>query len=80
MLWRHYYANVDAVMYIVDSNDRERMDLAAEELHHLLNEQELDKAIFVVLANKQDLPDAMNVGEVAKELKLDTVYTRKWHI
>ena len=67
-------------MYIVDSSDKERMDIAAEELHHLLNEPALDSAIFIIMANKQDLPDAAGVGEVARALKLDQVYSRKWHI
>lgn len=32
-LWRYYYSNCEAVIFVVDSNDRERIDEAAEELH-----------------------------------------------
>ena len=41
MLWRYYYENVDALIYVIDSNDRERMELASEELAKLLREPEL---------------------------------------
>merc|ERR1711959_453887 len=31
-LWRHYYENTDALIYVVDSSDTERIELAKEEL------------------------------------------------
>lgn len=34
-LWRHYYVNTDALIYVVDCNDRERIGEAAEELQHV---------------------------------------------
>jgi GTPase SAR1 family protein len=35
-LWRHYYEGVDALIFMVDSSDRERIEEAAEELNKLL--------------------------------------------
>ena len=35
-LWRHYYQNTDAIIYVVDSNDRERVEKARFELHKML--------------------------------------------
>lgn len=32
-LWRYYYSNSEAVIFVVDSSDRERIEEAAEELH-----------------------------------------------
>jgi signal recognition particle receptor subunit beta len=49
---------------VVDSNDRERANEAAEELNKMLNEDELRDAAVLVFANKQDLPNAMSVAEV----------------
>lgn len=34
----------------------------------------------MVLANKQDLPDACNEGEISSKLGLDTIQTRQWAI
>ena len=62
-LWKHYYANTDAIIYVIDSNDLNRMKgrptHAKEELHRLLNTSELSDVKLLVFANKQDLPNAV---------------------
>src|SRR3982751_4444907 len=40
-LWRHYFQNTQGLIFVVDSNDRERVGEAAEELNKMLNEDEL---------------------------------------
>jgi ADP-ribosylation factor protein 1 len=67
-LWRHYYQNTDALIFVVDSNDRDRIDdsqgyerSARDELQRMLAEDELRDAVVLVFANKQDLPNAMKV-------------------
>ncbi len=40
-LWRHYYQNTHAVIFVVDANDRERIDDASEELNRMLREDEI---------------------------------------
>lgn len=55
-LWRHYFQNTQGVIFVVDSNDRERVGEARDELQRMLNEVELEKALLLVFANKQDLP------------------------
>uniref|UniRef100_A0A8C6MQ38 ADP-ribosylation factor n=1 Tax=Mus spicilegus TaxID=10103 RepID=A0A8C6MQ38_MUSSI len=58
-LWRHYFQNTQGLIFLVDSNDRER-----EELMRMLAEDELRDAALLVFANKQDLPNAMNAAEI----------------
>merc|ERR1712003_573053 len=58
-LWRHYYQNTQGLIYVVDSSDKERVQESHDELHKMLNEDELRDAILLVFANKQDLPNAM---------------------
>lgn len=41
------------LIFVVDSNDRERMGEAREELTRMLNEDELREAALLVFANKQ---------------------------
>lgn len=52
-LWRHYYQNTQGLIFVVDSNDRDRVDAARDELHRMLNEDELRESILLVFANKQ---------------------------
>jgi hypothetical protein len=42
-------------MFFVDSNDRERLSEAAEELRRMLKEPELSHSYVAILANKQDM-------------------------
>ena len=52
LLWRHYYQNTQGIIFVVDSNDRERVDDAKEELHRMLGEDELKDAVLLIMANK----------------------------
>jgi len=79
-LWRHYFQNTQGLIFVVDSNDRERISEASEELQKMLNEDELRDAALLVFANKQDLPNAMSVAEVTDKLGLHSLRSRKWYI
>jgi len=79
-LWRHYYSNTNGLIFVVDSNDRDRIHEAAEELQKMLREDELKEAVLLVFANKQDLPGAMSVSEMTDKLGLHSVGARKWYI
>jgi ADP-ribosylation factor protein 1 len=79
-LWRHYFQNTQGLIFVVDSNDRERINEAAEELGKMLNEDELRDAALLVFANKQDLPNAMSVAEITDKLGLHSLRSRKWYI
>jgi len=86
-LWRHYYQNTQGVIFVVDSNDKDRIDdskdyehSAKEELNRMLAEDELRDAVLLVFANKQDLPNAMKVQEVTERLGLSKLKNRQWYI
>ncbi|KAJ3594696.1 hypothetical protein NHX12_004003, partial [Muraenolepis orangiensis] len=52
-LWRHYFQNTQGLIFVVDSNDKERITEAQEELMRMLSEDELREAVLLVFANKQ---------------------------
>ncbi|KRZ97912.1 ADP-ribosylation factor 1-like 2 [Trichinella sp. T8] len=79
-LWRHYFQNTQGLIFVVDSNDRERVGEARDELIRMLAEDELRDAVLLVFANKQDLPNAMNAAEVTDKLGLHTLRNRSWYI
>lgn len=78
-LWRHYFTNTDGLIYVVDSNDKERVSEAKDELDKMLQEDELQNAHVLVFANKQDLPNAMAVSEISEKLGLASIRNRKWY-
>jgi len=79
-LWRHYYQNTQGLIFVVDSNDGERVDAAAEELNKMLSEDDMREAVVLVYANKQDLPNAMSAAEVTEKLRLQQLRGRQWYI
>jgi len=79
-LWRHYFQNTDGLIFVVDSNDRERIAEARDELNRMLAEDELREAVVLVFANKQDLPQAMNPAEITDKLGLHNMRNRNWYI
>ena len=78
--WKNYYANTQAIVYMVDSADKRRADECAEELETLMGEEELAGVPVLVFANKQDLLNAMTAAEIIEALELSTVKDRWIHV
>jgi len=79
-LWRHYYTGTQGLIFVVDSNDRDRIEDAREELTKMLNEDEMRDAVLLVYANKQDLPNAMTAAEITEKMGLQNMRNRQWFI
>jgi len=79
-LWRHYFTNTQGLIFVVDSNDKERLGEAAAELNKMVNEDELKEATILVFANKQDLPNALSVSDITEKLQLHNLRGRKWYV
>lgn len=79
-LWRHYYANTQGLIFVVDSNDKGRLEAAGAELHKMLGEEELREADVLIFANKQDMPNALSTTAITEKLNLHGLTTRQWRI
>lgn len=95
-LWRHYYTGTQGLVFVVDSQDRERIDEAKQELHRILSDREMKECLLLVFANKQDLPGgvltnigessaidttlAMSPAEVTEKLGLHRMRDRSWYV
>ena len=79
-LWRHYYDNSDAVIFVVDSTDIRRLDAARHALGTLFQEVALQKAPFLVCSNKTDLPGSISTAELTERLGLSQVTSHRWFV
>merc|ERR1711925_43681 len=79
-LWRYYYQNTQCLIFVVDSNDRDRIEVARDELAQMLGEDEMRDAVLLVFANKQDLPNSQTAAEVTDKLGLHNLRNRQWFI
>ena len=55
-LWDKYYAECHAIIYTLDSNDRERVQESKKSFDAMISNENLTGVPLLVLANKQDLP------------------------
>ncbi|KAL1798358.1 hypothetical protein ACET3X_002395 [Alternaria dauci] len=70
-LWRHYFSGTQGLIFVIDSNDRARIDEAKTELTRIIQDREMKDALLLVFANKQDL--TMRPKEVSDRLQLDKI-------
>mmetsp|Transcript_4479 Transcript_4479/g.14597 ORF Transcript_4479/g.14597 Transcript_4479/m.14597 type:complete len:126 (-) Transcript_4479:407-784(-) len=78
--WRNYFDQTDALVYVIDSADRKRMEETGIELSLLLEEEKMNGVPLLVLANKQDLIQALPPDEIAAEMNLHSIRDRPWQI
>ena len=64
------------LIFVVDSNDRERISNSHDELQWFLREEAYKDLVLLVLANKQDLPNVMSIQEISEKLELNTLTNR----
>ena len=76
--WKQYYQNTDGLIFVVDSNDQDRIEDAAEELKKMLAEEELKDCPVLVYANKQDINNVLCPREVYERLKMGEIKERSW--
>eukprot|EP00997_Jenningsia_sp_PLL12_P007931 NODE_4635_length_640_cov_255.803723_g3977_i0.p1 GENE.NODE_4635_length_640_cov_255.803723_g3977_i0~~NODE_4635_length_640_cov_255.803723_g3977_i0.p1 ORF type:complete len:165 (-),score=6.55 NODE_4635_length_640_cov_255.803723_g3977_i0:93-587(-) len=78
--WSNYFDGTDVLVYVVDSADSKRLEEAGVELNTLLEEDKLRGVHVLILANKQDLDNALSAQEIATALSLDAIRDRNWQI
>ena len=78
--WKNYYENLDCIIYVIDSSDRNRMEECGDELQGLLEEDKLTGVPMLIYANKQDLITALPADEIEEMLHLSMINDRPWNI
>ena len=78
-IFRHFFNNIQALIYVLDGADGARFDEAREYLLSFLKEDELRDASLLVLVNKQDLPGAIGAEDASHLLQLSCLPGRRYH-
>jgi hypothetical protein len=79
VLFKHYFQDVKALIFVIDSCDPDRLPQAREELNWCLSDHRLEDAALLVFANKQDIA-CMTINDIAEHLELERLSPRPWHI
>lgn len=79
-LWRHYFEDAKMLIFMIDSNDHERFDVAKEEVEGMIRFAQFTGPVLVI-ANKQDLPRAKRKEEIVERLGLHQMLAKNpWTI
>ena len=78
--WRCYYPKTNAVVFVIDSSDKERIDISKQELFLLLQEEDLKGVPIAILANKQDMKGCLTDVQITELMGLTEIKNRKWAI
>lgn len=75
-MWKHYFDKINAVIFVIDSTDRDRLPKASQHLIKVCKDADLGDAPILILANKQDMTHNQNLmtpEEIEKTLNLDEI-------
>lgn len=78
--WPNFLHDTNVLVYVVDSADTKRLRCAAHEFQRVLQDERLRNVPILVLANKQDLPGAENVEDIATILGLEELRRRNFRV
>uniref|UniRef100_A0A6B2LLA0 Uncharacterized protein n=1 Tax=Arcella intermedia TaxID=1963864 RepID=A0A6B2LLA0_9EUKA len=78
--WRYYFGNTQAIIFVIDSTDANRLETAKAELSKLLVEEELANSSVVVFSNKSDLQNSLPPSKISEALALSKIKNRPWAI
>uniref|UniRef100_A0A0A9XQF0 RING-type E3 ubiquitin transferase n=1 Tax=Lygus hesperus TaxID=30085 RepID=A0A0A9XQF0_LYGHE len=79
-LWKHYFLNTQAVVFVVDSSDKDRLVEAALELSKLVAEKDLKEAALLILVNKQDVEGCEGLEVITETLGASKLCCgHSWH-
>lgn len=69
-MWKTYFAKSYGVVFVSDASDSKRFEEAQKELRKVLSDPKMSIKPLLVVANKQDRPNAESAYRLAKTLKL----------
>ncbi|NXM70306.1 ARL14 protein, partial [Serilophus lunatus] len=80
-LWGNFLEDADGLLYVVDSSDKRRLEDSRREFELVLKNESLQNVPVVVLANKQDLPGALNAEEITRRFRMKKYCSdRSWYV
>lgn len=72
-IWKFYVKNCEGLFYVVDSSDKERIELARTELYNLLDLEDMKQIPVIVIANKQDIGASLPLSDIESLMRLKEI-------
>jgi len=79
-VWQLYFEVAQAIIFVVDSTNRDSFQQIKLEIESLMEIEENKKKPLLVLANKQDLPNSNSVSQICDSLRLFNLRNIEWYL
>ncbi|NXJ63380.1 ARL14 protein, partial [Rostratula benghalensis] len=80
-VWCNFLENTDGLMYVVDSSDKRRLEESKKEFELIVKNEYMKRVPVMMLANKQDLPGALNAEEITRRFNMKKYCSdRNWYV
>ncbi|KAK6747287.1 hypothetical protein RB195_000475 [Necator americanus] len=76
-MWERYCRGVNAIVFMVDAADEDKLEASRNELMQLLDKAQLDAIPVLVLGNKKDLPGALDERQLIERMNLSAIQNRE---
>lgn len=76
-MWERYCRGVNAILFMVDAADEDKLEASRNELMQLLDKAQLDAIPVLVLGNKKDLPGALDERQLIERMNLSAIQNRE---
>ncbi|KAG5889830.1 hypothetical protein JTB14_023155 [Gonioctena quinquepunctata] len=76
-MWERYCRGVNAIVYMVDAADSDKIEASRNELHNLLDKPQLAGIPVLVLGNKRDKPQALDENGLIERMNLSAIQDRE---
>lgn len=76
-MWKDYFPAVDAIVFLVDVSDRERLYESKAEFDSLMQDEQVASCPVVILGNKIDKQGAMGEQDIRHVFNLNGLTTGK---
>ncbi|CCW68798.1 unnamed protein product [Phytomonas sp. Hart1] len=78
--WRNYFESTDGLVWVVDSNDTDKLKICKQELHNLLLEERLAGASLLIFLNKQDIETSTPPAKIQCILDVESICKGRRHV
>lgn len=78
--WSIFFQDTDLLLFMVDASDSDKLSIAVSKFKQLLGDSRMDTVPILVIANKQDCPNALRPEQVKEALDLLSISPHKHRI
>ena len=79
-MWERYTRGVQAIVYVLDSADLSKVEMAKTELYTLVGKEGTQGIPLLIVGNKNDVSGAMTLDDIKEKMDVASIAGREVHV